>query len=106
MILRDGRHGKFWGCSKYPECKGAHGAHPDGRPLGVPADKETKQARIKAHAAFDQMWKTREMSRTQAYQWLCEALGLAKDEAHIGKFTKEQCARLCAILAAKMIKGA
>lgn len=102
MILRESRYGKFWGCSQYPECKGTHGAHQaDGRPLGIPADKETKEARIKAHAAFDELWKGRQMTRTAAYQWMGEAMALEPANRHIGRFTKEQCARLIALLAAR-----
>jgi len=101
MALKESRYGKFWGCTRYPVCKGTHGAHPDGRPLGTPANKETKEARIKAHAAFDTLWKSGEMIRTAAYQWMCKAMELSKDEAHIGKFSKEQCVRLCALIAAR-----
>lgn len=106
MVLRESRYGKFWGCSRYPDCRGTHGAHQaDGRPLGIPADKETKKARIEAHAAFDLLWKGREMSRTDAYRWLGEAMGLAPEERHIGQFTKEQCARLVALLGARKAKS-
>jgi ssDNA-binding Zn-finger/Zn-ribbon topoisomerase 1 len=101
MVLRTSRYGKFWGCSQFPECKGTHGAHEDGRPLGIPADKETKLARIGAHEAFDRLWKSRKMTRTQAYSWMQEAMNLPKDEVHIGRFTKEQCIHLVALLKAK-----
>lgn len=102
MILRESRHGKFYGCSRYPECRGTHGAHQeDGRPLGIPADKETKAARIKAHEAFDELWKGRQMTRTAAYQWMGEAMGLEPANRHIGRFTKEQCAQLVALLGAR-----
>lgn len=57
MMLRNSRYGLFWGCSRFPECRSTHGAHPDGRPLGKPATAEVKQARIAAHAAFDRLWK-------------------------------------------------
>lgn len=46
MLLRESRFGKFYGCTRFPECRGTHGAHPDGRPLGVPANAETKEARV------------------------------------------------------------
>lgn len=96
MVLRDSKYGLFYGCSTYPKCKASHGAHPDGRPLGTPATAEVKQARIRAHAAFDRLWKEqpRRMKRTEAYRWMQERLGLSSDEAHIGKFDKEQCAKL------------
>jgi len=69
-----------------------HGAHQaTGEPLGFPADAETRQARIRAHAAFDKLWKGGKMNRHQAYKRLRVSMGIRKDECHIGKFTKEQC---------------
>jgi ssDNA-binding Zn-finger/Zn-ribbon topoisomerase 1 len=94
MELRNSRFGKFYGCSTYPECKGTHGAHPDGKPLGVPANRETKDARIRAHAAFDRLWKGGPMSRREAYRWMRKKMDMSASEAHIGKFTKEQCDQL------------
>jgi hypothetical protein len=59
MVLRASRYGLFYGCERFPLCNAAHGAHRDtGKPLGVPADAETKRARIRAHDAFDTLWKT------------------------------------------------
>jgi len=94
MQLKDSRHGKFYGCRDWPACDYTHGAHPDGSPLGVPANKETRQARMRAHDAFDTLWKGGGMKRREAYRWMQEALGLSEDEAHIGKFDVETCERL------------
>lgn len=89
-------HGFFYGCSRFPACRGTHGAHADGKPLGIPANRETKAARILAHAAFDQLWKGKEasMKRGQAYAWMRKALGFE----HIGELTKDECAALRACL--------
>jgi ssDNA-binding Zn-finger/Zn-ribbon topoisomerase 1 len=61
MILRtDSRfkkHGLWYSCVDFPACRGAHGAHKDGEPLGKPADQETKDLRVQAHQLFDQIWK-------------------------------------------------
>lgn len=94
MLLRNSKYGLFYGCSTFPQCKATHGAHKDGRPLGTPADKKTKQARIRAHDVFDELWKDKHMSRSEAYEWMQDAMGLSEDEAHIGKFTEEQCDEL------------
>lgn len=91
MVLRKSRYGPFYGCSAYPKCKGTHGAHPDGRPLGKPADKETKAARMKAHAAFDRLWKEGKRSRGQAYGWL-KAQASIPD--HIAEMDAKQCVAL------------
>jgi ssDNA-binding Zn-finger/Zn-ribbon topoisomerase 1 len=99
MVLRDSRFGKFYGCVRYPACDATHGAHPDGEPLGVPANKETKQARMDAHEAFDQLWKGaskagRKSARGNAYRWLREQLGLTKEQCHIGRFDKAMCLKV------------
>ena len=96
-LRRSGRHGPFYGCTQWPSCKGSHGAHPDGSPLGTPADHATKQARILAHAAFDQIWRDKLLpSRKAAYRWMQESLGLSKEDAHIGRFSIDQCKALIA----------
>lgn len=94
MRLRQSKHGKFYSCPNWPECDVTHGAHPDGRPLGKPATREVREARVRAHAAFDGLWKGGGMKRKDAYSWLQEAMGLTRDEAHIGNFDAAQCERL------------
>lgn len=86
----------FWGCTRYPECRGTHGAHPDGTPLGKPADAATRQARVRAHAAFDRLWDGDDapMARGEAYRWMRYTLGLTKDEAHIAEFEIDRCEEL------------
>jgi len=88
----------FYGCSKWPGCDGIHGAHPDGKPLGNPGNKETRSARTRAHAAFDQLWKPDSalMTRGQAYAWLEAYFDLEQGDGHIGQFDKEQCEELVA----------
>ncbi len=83
---------KWWGCPNWPGCDVTVGCHPDGRPLGVPAGKATKAARIRAHASFDRLWKSGFMSRGDAYAWLRTARpDLPK---HIAEMNAEQCAEV------------
>ena len=93
MELKPSRYGQFYGCSTWREtkCPGSHGAHPDGRPLGIPASKATKEARMRAHECFDRLWKSGAMARGQAYVWMQQALGMGADDAHIARFSIEQC---------------
>lgn len=99
MVLRhtrrysyhNGEPRKFWGCSTYPRCSATHGAHPDGTPLGVPADAVTKRARQRAHAAFDPLWQTGMFSREDAYHELARLLDIPREEAHFGRFDRERC---------------
>ena len=97
MRLRESRHGLFYGCSDYPTCKGTHGAHPDGRPLGKPADQHTKKMRIVAHNVFDPLWEADDpqfKTRPDAYEWMQQAMGMTPGQAHIGNFTAAECKRL------------
>lgn len=108
MVLRRSKRGPFYGCSAWPQCDGSHGAHPDGRPLGIPADKKTKQARIVAHAAFDRLWKSfgerrrRSTARTRAYRWLESEMKLSTDDCHIARFTRAQCEEVVRLVHARL----
>jgi len=100
MVLRNSKFGLFYGCRNFPDCRAAHGAHPDGTPLGIPADKPTKVERCATHVLFDRLWRGSPafMSRYQAYAWMQKMMGLSPEEAHIGRFTMEDCARFRALL--------
>lgn len=95
---KNGQPRKFYGCSRFPACTGSHGAHPNGQPLGIPATKDMKQWRMQAHAAFDRLWDGGTMSKRAAYLWMQTAMSMTKDDAHIGRFTMEQCQRLIALV--------
>lgn len=101
---KNGQNRLFYGCSKFPQCDGVHGAHPDGRPLGVPGDKYTKAARQRAHRQFDALLAERGWSKGKAYRWLGEQMGMktreeVKAKCHIAMFdaaTCQQVERICA----------
>lgn len=80
-------------------CGAYVGCHKTGPvPMGLPADRATREARRQAHEAFDTLWKCRKMTRWEAYLWLSEKMGLPQDKTHIGMFDAKQCAkvvRLC-----------
>lgn len=87
-------------CQRMP-CAGSLGAHPDGTPLGRPADAVTKGLRVEAHEVFDRLWKLGLMDRGQAYAWLAASMGLTREEAHIGMFDAERCRRTIALVRAE-----
>jgi len=89
MRLRESKHGPFYGCSKFPDCKETHGAHADGRPLGSPGNKLTREFRKSAHDMFDLLWVNGDMSRRRAYKLL--ALEMGVDEIHIGESDVATC---------------
>lgn len=84
----------FYGCSRFPDCRGTIGARSDGSPLGTPTNAEGREARIEAHAVFDLIWKSKTLSRGDAYLWMQKTLGMTPDQAHIAMFTKDQCQKL------------
>ena len=57
----------------------------------TPADFQTRQARIKAHDAFDNIWKSGQLSQKKAYSKLANFLGVPIKKTHIGYFDYEQC---------------
>jgi hypothetical protein len=52
---------------------------------------DLKVARGLAHLAFDRIWKQGWMSRTKAYHWLADQMGLPPCQAHIVSFDEQQC---------------
>jgi ssDNA-binding Zn-finger/Zn-ribbon topoisomerase 1 len=98
MEVRPSKFGCFYGCVKWPDCNGTHGAHPDGKPKGIPANKATREARVRAHFVFDKVWKERLKSRREAYRWMRDAMGLSASQAHIGRFDRDQCDHLMALV--------
>lgn len=66
FLTRDGQRRKFFGCTRWPDCKGTHGAHPDGKPLGTPASVALRQYRHKLHLLLDQHIP----HKSRQYSWL------------------------------------
>ncbi|MDN7995948.1 DUF3268 family zinc-finger domain-containing protein [Burkholderia multivorans] len=58
-------------------CRAYVGLHPfTAIPLGTLADGPTREARKRAKAAFNPIWQSGAMSRTDAYVWLARQLGI------------------------------
>jgi hypothetical protein len=93
----------FWQCAPcgaYVGChkKGAWFYHrgqkhtSDGTlPLGRLADAKLRRAKSDAHAVFDLLWRSGDMSRVAAYAWLSKALGISQDDCHIGMMDVKTC---------------
>lgn len=84
----------FWGCSNYPKCTYHIGAHPSGKVIGTPADKDTAQARIEAYHAFEGFRNKWKYTKGEAYSFLQNLLTISAEDAHIAKFDKAQCEKL------------
>ncbi len=77
-------------CQNRPQCRGLLSAHDNGSPMGEPAPAHIRQARRKAHAAFDELWRharNRGATRKRAYAWLARRLDLTEDDCHIGQMS-------------------
>lgn len=89
----------FWRCQP---CAAYVGCHPGTwTPLGRLANAALRRAKSAAHAAFDPLWKTKRMSRSDAYGWLAAELGISKANCHIGMFDLETCQRVVSVCAAR-----
>lgn len=79
-------------------CDAYVGTHGDSeKPLGTMANKELRKMRMEVHKAFDSLWKGRWRrfpSRSEAYRWMREQMGLSYEDGHIGMFNVGQCERL------------
>lgn len=97
MFLRRGQYGPYYPCSGWPACDVVRKANKDGTASESWSDGETRRARIEAHAEFDQLWKSGQMKRSEAYVWLAREIGAnsPNGEFHIGRADKEECARVC-----------
>jgi hypothetical protein len=88
---------QFWYCH---ECSAYVGCHPNTAvPLGSLANAELRTARSKVHATFDPIWKSGTRTRSEAYAWLSEQIGVATEKCHIGMFDLATCERALAACA-------
>lgn len=81
-------------------CRAYVGLHPfTGIPLGTLADAPTREARKRAKAAFNPIWQSGAMTRTDAYVWLAQQLGIENhEECHIGWFDIAMCDRVVVVI--------
>lgn len=86
---------KFHYCERCQAWVGCHGRSK--RPLGRISDSLLRRSKQTAHAAFDPIWKSGHLSRTQAYEWLAQQMGLPVHRCHIGYFDVDQCRKVEAI---------
>lgn len=87
---------KFYLCKA---CNAYVGTHEHTiKPLGILANAELRKAKNKAHAAFDPLWKNKEMTRREAYKWLAKQLNIEPKFCHIGMFTILTCEQVVEVV--------
>lgn len=97
---------KFWLCTPCDAWVGCHPRnkkhkHTGAEPLGRLANGELRKAKQAAHAAFDPLWRSKTMSRKEAYQWLASQLGISPQNCHIGMMDVDSCKSVVAVMAAR-----
>ena len=91
-------YGMIWDCRPCDAYVGTHKNSKDNAPLGRLANKELREWKKRAHAVFDHLWKSGQMTRPQAYKHLQKIMGMSAGEAHIGMFDVTGCKRLVVAL--------
>lgn len=80
------------------ECQAWVGVHRGtDQALGRLAKRQLREWKIKAHNAFDQIWRTKKLSRDNAYYWLSIQLGIDREITHMGMFDVDQCKKVVQI---------
>ena len=106
MKPRMSKYRTFYGCSRYPVCKGAISCDKEGKPLGIPANKGLRDLRRRTHEAFDRLWKCGVVrNRSAAYRWLQIQLKLNPKDAHIAMLDKDQCDHVIRAVEKKLQKS-
>lgn len=91
-VYRGKSYGMIYDCRPCNAYVGVH--HGTANPLGTMADKETRVWRMRAHEAFDPLWKSNKMSRSAAYAEMSRRLGIPPEQAHISHMDAGQCQRV------------
>jgi hypothetical protein len=95
-------YGMFWACPG--DCDAYVGTHSNSKKhiqLGRLANKELREWKQKAHAAFDPMWKNEHedfegFTRKEAYRWLTRMMGRT-NQVHIGQCDVNECKQIVEI---------
>lgn len=110
-VYRGVSYGNIYLCRPCDAWVGVHKG--TDKPLGRLANKELREWKKKAHAAFDPLWmaklrKRRKQrgksykkmwARGSGYKWFAEKLGISGKDCHIGLFDIAMCQRVIEICA-------
>ena len=84
-------YGKLWYCGCVPGGVRVGCHRGTAKPLGTMADAKLRALRMRAHEAFDPLWRGGILSRHKAYKWLALSLDISRKKCHIGMFDEAQC---------------
>lgn len=78
--------GKCYLCTNCGAYVGTHKPRPK-EALGLLANKEMREMKVKCHSLFDERWKSKKhKSRRKAYEQLANQLKIPVSECHFGYF--------------------
>lgn len=104
LKLVQGPFGRYLRCPTRG-CDICQNVDTEGRPVGQQSDQRTRDARKRAHAQFDRLWREGVFaSRGKAYRWLADQFGVK--EIHISESDVARCNRIAELAHARFIKGA
>lgn len=87
-------------------CDAYVGLHPDTDiPLGKLADRELREARKESKGVFQSLSARQGWSRTEAYKWLADRMGIPVGECHFGWFDLERCEQAGRTMEIAWMKG-
>lgn len=89
-------NGKIYLCTNCNASVGVHNGTKN--PLGTLANIALKLKRREAHDIFDEWWKTKQIRRKDAYEWLANQMKIPVYSTHIGQFDMIQCAQVIQIV--------
>lgn len=73
-------------------CNAYVGLHPfTNIPLGTLANAQLRKFRNECKDAFNQIWRDKHMTRSEAYAWLADQMGIDVGVCHFGWFEREEC---------------
>ena len=79
-------------CRNYPRCDAYVRVIPGTtKPMGTMANGKLRAMRTEAHRYFNQLYIRGIMTKTEAYQWLSDTIGLPLSKSHIGDMGEYYC---------------
>lgn len=98
MKIRNGPHGKFFGCIRFPACRGTR--HIDTLQANTPdptAGDELKKLRMTGHRKFKEFCEKMNRTKRSAYRTMAKHMKIPMEKAHFGMFNENKCREAIAL---------
>lgn len=90
LSQKDGQYGIFYSCSFWPSCDIMATKSKFDKKFRL-SNQALRDKRKETHACFDELWKSKTMSRKQAYYWLQIQMNISKKLCHVIHFNIKEC---------------